>query len=143
MGGPGGTERAGPGGGQRGPTRGCGRGGIRAGVHSDSRVGAQDESGIMPGGRSNRRRGDYFGRQARGEVEDDGWFVVRAAGSHGVADLVALKKGCQPLLVSCKLNGYLRPLEREDIALAAFHAGAIAMVAYRAQRGIVAMAPVR
>lgn len=31
-----------------------------------------------------------------------GYFVTRSAGSHGVADLVAIKKGKRPLLIQCK-----------------------------------------
>ena len=78
---------------------------------------------------SNRRRGDYFERRAKATLERETFVVVRAAGSLGPADLVALKQGCPPWLVSCKLGGYLRPLERQGLADAAARAGALPLMA--------------
>jgi len=63
-------------------------------------------------------RGAAFERRVRKELEEDGWFVVRSAGSKGVVDLVALREKGNVLrvrLVSCKLNGYVPPAEREQL----------------------------
>lgn len=38
-------------------------------------------------------------------LEERGWWVVRSAGSHGPADLVALSKWRKPLLVQVKAGG--------------------------------------
>ena len=92
---------------------------------------------------TNRERGDYLERQAKSALVDLGWVVVRAAGSHGVADLVALRAGNTPLLVSCKLNGYLRPAERHDLLAAAERAGARPILAGRLRRGWVRLYVVR
>ena len=39
------------------------------------------------------RRGSSRERQVMAKLRADGWIVYRAAGSHGCADLVALKNG--------------------------------------------------
>ena len=58
----------------------------------------------------NKRNGTVRERRVKELLEDDGYFVVRSAGSGGVADLVALKPG-QVLLVQCKSEAYLAPAE--------------------------------
>jgi Holliday junction resolvase len=93
----------------------------------------------MSGGRSNRQRGDYFERQCRDALIATGWLVVRAAGSYGPADLVALRTGYTPLLISCKLDGYLRPHERADLLAAGRLAGGRPMVASRPVNGHVSL----
>ncbi|HEX59123.1 MAG TPA: hypothetical protein ENF26_03115 [Methanomicrobia archaeon] len=63
-------------------------------------------------------RGAAFERKVRRLLEEDGWFVVRAAGSKGIVDLVALRERDNVLrvqLISCKLNGYVPPAEREQL----------------------------
>lgn len=91
----------------------------------------------MPGGKSARQRGDYFERQVRTALQLAGWFVIRAAGSHGPADLVALRAQRKPLLVSCKLNGRLGPAERQELLDAARAAGGRPVLATRPRRGRV------
>lgn len=91
---------------------------------------------------TNRQRGDYFERQARDALTAWGWLVVRAGGSLGVADLVALKLGHTPLLISCKLSGRIDPAEREQFHDAARAAGARAIVASRPKPGWLALAAV-
>lgn len=83
---------------------------------------------------SNRRRGDYFERRTRAALEAQDWLVTRSAGSLGVADLVALRGGRTPLLVSCKLDGRLPRKEREALIAAADWAGADAILAHRGPR---------
>jgi hypothetical protein len=58
--------------------------------------------------RTNGARGASFERKVADLLESDGYLVIRAAGSHGAADLVALKLG-QVLFVQCKLNGRCDP----------------------------------
>ena len=87
---------------------------------------------------TNRTRGDYFERQTRDALEAHGWVVVRAAGSLGPADLVALRHGNTPLMVACKV-GVLRidPHERLALIQTAYQAGARPLLAHRAVPGQV------
>ena len=64
----------------------------------------------MTAGNHNKRNGTVRENRVRALLEDDGYFVVRSAGSGGVADLVALKPG-QVLLVQVKSETYLGPAE--------------------------------
>ena len=66
-----------------------------------------------------------------------GWVVIRAAGSLGPADLVALRMGDRPLLLSCKLSGRIDPAERDLLLAAAHAAGGRALVAMRSRPGYV------
>lgn len=88
---------------------------------------------------SSRARGDYFERQTRDALKAHDWLVIRSAGSLGVADLVALRMGNTPLLVSCKLGGRIDPGERDDLELAARSAGARPVVASRPKNGRVSL----
>lgn len=48
-------------------------------------------------------QGRHFEYRVRDLFEESDYFVVRSAGSHGQADLVAIPKdGTRPLLVQCK-----------------------------------------
>ena len=86
---------------------------------------------------SNRQRGDYLERQTRDALRACGWIVVRAAGSQGVADLVALRHDMRPLLVSCKLGPGIPPAERRELVEASATAGARPIMATRTKRGWV------
>jgi Holliday junction resolvase len=97
---------------------------------------------MTPGGRNNRARGDYFERQARDALQARGWYVVRSAGSLGIADLVALRVGSTPMLVSCKLSGRIGPAERLALLDTAATSGARAVVAMRPRAGKVLLASV-
>ena len=63
------------------------------------------------------RQGYRFELRVKRDMESRGWWVIRAAGSHGPADLVCLKAGEPPLLLQCKANSVSH--KREGIALAA------------------------
>lgn len=97
----------------------------------------------MTGGASPRRRGDYFERQAKADLESHGWLVVRAGGSLGPCDLIAVSRARQPLLISCKLGGRISPAERQTLATLSQRFGAVAMVASRPSDGVVFYRPVR
>lgn len=85
----------------------------------------------------NRQRGDYLERQARAALVSHGWWVIRAAGSHGVADLVALRRGQKPLALSCKLDGRVRPFERDQLIFMADMAAVVPVIVSRKRRGWV------
>lgn len=77
--------------------------------------------------------------RARDALRGQGYLVIRAAGSHGPADLVAIRPKDGPrkpspdvLLVQCKRNGRMSPGERSELAWLAERLGCTAaMVAAR------------
>jgi Holliday junction resolvase len=87
---------------------------------------------------TSRGQGDYLERQARLALESAGWWVIRAAGSHGIADLVAMRADRLPLLVSCKKGGTIPRQERHRLWLTAQATGARPVLATRDHPGWVA-----
>jgi Holliday junction resolvase len=87
------------------------------------------------------RRGVHFENRVRRDFESRGWWVIRAAGSHGPADLVALKVGEPPLLIQCKADS--RPHKHEGLGLAALakSIGAEGLLALRVGRKLVYRVP--
>jgi Holliday junction resolvase len=75
-------------------------------------------------------------RTLKRQLEDEDWWVARAAGSLGDADLVALKVGYIPRIIEVKANRsggpYMnfRKRERGDLKAAAQMAGALAELCY-------------
>lgn len=89
----------------------------------------------MPNARYQRgRRLEY---DAGAELEVNGYIVIRAPGSKGPADLVALKLG-QTLLVQCKTNGYMTPDERTELFSVARLVGAVPLAARWVKHGTAA-----
>lgn len=84
---------------------------------------------------ANRVAGDYFERSTKAALAAHEWFVIRAAGSLGAADVVALRARSAPLLIACKTNGKLPRAEREQLIDAARKAGARPILACRERRG--------
>jgi Holliday junction resolvase len=84
---------------------------------------------------ANRQRGDYLERTTKAALVEHDWWVVRAAGSLGPADLVALRAHSASLLIACKTNGKLPRAEREQLIEAAHRAGARPILATRTRRG--------
>jgi Holliday junction resolvase len=81
------------------------------------------------------RRGSDRERQVMANLRDDGWVVYRAAGSHGCADLVALKRERKPLLVQVKCSAqgpfeHFGPEERRLLVEQAEVAGADAFLCW-------------
>jgi Holliday junction resolvase len=75
--------------------------------------------------------GKRFEDKVRANLESDGYGVVRAGGSRGAADLVALKSG-QTLIIQCKrTNGQLPPAERAKLLDLARICGGLPIVAYQ------------
>lgn len=78
-------------------------------------------------------------RQVAGLLTAHGWVVYRAAGSHGNADLVALRCDGPPMLVQVKASSagpfeHFRPTERQALYAEAKRAGAVAVLAHWAPR---------
>ena len=91
--------------------------------HAPSR---EERQAIM----SNYSRGANFERRVARILDADGYFTVRSSGSHGVADIVAIKAGVI-MLVQCKINGVLSPADRVALFEVCQRAGAVPLVAYR------------
>ena len=85
------------------------------------------------------KRAQSFGhrreRKIKALLEDQGWFVVRAPGSLGYADLGALQADQAPWLIEVKATAAgpfhsFGPADRNALLEAAAKAGAEAMLAY-------------
>jgi Holliday junction resolvase len=84
---------------------------------------------------SNKSRGTVRERQVAVLLMGDGWVVYRAAGSHGCADLVALRNGDRPRLVQVKGSAaspyeHFPPSERVALVHQARRAGADAWLCW-------------
>lgn len=77
---------------------------------------------------SKYRLGADLERAAKAALEADGYYVIKSAGSKGIADLIALKIG-EVLVVQCKLDGYLLPMDRVKTILLAARLAAVPVVA--------------
>lgn len=77
------------------------------------------------------RLGYEFERRVAKALEEQGAvLVVRAGGSHGLADLVAFwPKGLQPWLVQCKRTGRMSKADQARMVDLAGRAGCVALVA--------------
>lgn len=80
-------------------------------------------------------RGHARERQVKALLEADDWFVTRAAGSLGDADLVALKVGKIPRLIEVKSTAqgpyeHFGPKCRADLRAAAEIAGAVPVLCW-------------
>ena len=89
---------------------------------------------------ANYRRGADLERAAKRYLEDNGYYVIKSAGSKGVADLVAIKglqgiQASETLYVQCKTDGYLLPDERVRFRQAALKSGAVPVVARWVKEG--------
>lgn len=72
--------------------------------------------------------GRRFEWRVRDELTDDGYAVIRSAGSKTKVDLVAIKPG-QWLLVQCKRDGRIGPAERSKLLSLASMCAALPVVA--------------
>ena len=80
----------------------------------------------------NYRRGSAFERRVKEMLELEGYYVVRSAGSHGVADLVAVKPG-EVLFVQCKTSK-ISAAECDILIKTSAQYGAIPVVAVKRGR---------
>lgn len=58
--------------------------------------------------------GRRFEYAVRNDLEADGYWVMRSAGSKTKADLIAIKPG-QILIIQCKQDGRVSPAERIEV----------------------------
>lgn len=91
-------------------------------------------------------RGHNRERAVKARLEDEDWWVARAAGSLGDTDLVALKDGHVPRLIEVKSTAggpYERfgPDDRARLIFAATIAGARAELAWWPPRGKLRFIP--
>ena len=90
---------------------------------------------------TNYAKGATFERTVKADLEKRGYLVIRAAGSHGIMDLVAFRPPRKPYVtgetwfVQCKTNGVLSPADRRELYETAFKWGAWAVRASRPKRG--------
>lgn len=77
---------------------------------------------------TNYARGSDFERRTKEQLEGFGYAVIRSAGSHSPADLVAMRHG-EIVGVQCKRNGRLYPEEWNEFVDWCETAGAIPVVA--------------
>ena len=87
---------------------------------------------------SSYSKGRRFEYRVRYHLEKRGFRVFRSAGSHSIADLIALKGG-EVWLVQCKATekGYMTPLVRSNFIEVAKELGVLPMLAYKSKRKIV------
>jgi len=76
-----------------------------------------------PSSATHYKRGRALEYRVQESLRSQGYLVIRSSGSHGPADLVALrphpdarKKAPDVLLVQCKRNGRMSPGERSELA---------------------------
>ena len=91
-------------------------------------------------------RGHNRERQVKHHLEADDYWVARAAGSLGDADLVALKNGKPSLLIEVKSTAqgpyeHFGPADRARLRFAAQIAGAIPVLAWWPSRGKLRFIP--
>ncbi|MFI2426553.1 restriction endonuclease [Streptomyces sp. NPDC018955] len=84
--------------------------------------------------RSNYARGRDLEHRVRAHLREEGYEVLRTAGSKSKVDLVAIKPG-QILLVQCKRSGALPPAEWNALWDLAAMVGAVPVLAEQLSRG--------
>ncbi|MFI1165578.1 restriction endonuclease [Streptomyces sp. NPDC020801] len=84
--------------------------------------------------RSNYHRGRDLEHRVRTHLREEGYEVLRTAGSKSKVDLVAIKPG-QILLVQCKRSGALPPAEWNALWDLAQMVGAVPVLAEQLTRG--------
>lgn len=77
---------------------------------------------------TNYQRGASFERRVKALLEGEGFAVVRSAGSHSPADLVAMRKG-ELVIIQCKRDGRLAPSEWNGFVEFCVKAGGVPILA--------------
>jgi Holliday junction resolvase len=85
----------------------------------------------------NREKGDRFEHLCRTALREQGWVVVRSAGSLGFADLVAFRSDHAPWFISCKATDkpYLRPAEWLTLYENAIACNGVPVLAWKQSQG--------
>ena len=84
------------------------------------------------------QRGAKFERAVKADLEDHGYFCVRAAGSRSSLDVLAVRKGARALLVQAKLHGRIDPDERNQLISDALSADGLPVLAEKEEDGKIA-----
>ena len=82
-------------------------------------------------------RGRAFEYKVRDTYKDNGYYVVRSAGSKGKVDLVALKAGHRTHLIQCKAGAIASRERKEAVELHALaeELGCIGVLASKSKAG--------
>lgn len=78
--------------------------------------------------------GYRFECMTRDDLREQGYEVMRSAGSKGKIDVLGMKPG-QLLFVQCKINGKCSPAERAEVFRLSRMVGAVPLVAYKHKDG--------
>ncbi len=81
-----------------------------------------------------KRKGISFERSVVKKLRRQGYYAMRAAGSFGVFDVLAVNKE-EVLGVQCKINGKLTKAERKQLILTGKEYGITPCIAYRRKKG--------
>jgi len=81
------------------------------------------------------RKGRRFEYTVRDYLRCMGYEVIRSAGSRGPADLLA-GDGRHVLAIQCKINGDIRPRERERLVEFARKFRAMPVLAFKGKKGV-------
>jgi Holliday junction resolvase len=89
---------------------------------------------------SNASFGHARERKVAAQLGEDGWFVLRAAGSLGVADLIALKAGRKPMMLEVKATSRgpfagFPPADRQELIAVAKQSGALPFLVHWPKHG--------
>ena len=87
---------------------------------------------------SARRRGEAFEVEVMHDLEARGWIGNRLRQGGGcVIDIIAFDTLGVAQLIQCKLNGYMRPAERDELRKEADARRAIPLMAYKICKSII------
>jgi hypothetical protein len=95
---------------------------------------------------SGRERGIARDRKVRDLLAEDDWFAVCSRGSHGCADVLAIKLGKRPRVIQVKSTAAgpyhsFGPKERAELSFVARLGGADALLAWWPPRGVLHWLP--
>lgn len=89
---------------------------------------------------SNATRGTHLERVVMDKLHDRGWVVIRSAGSHGPADVAAIKPGVVLLVQSKVTASSFGSREWQELWDMAQKSGSVPILAYRPSPRTVAFA---
>lgn len=81
-------------------------------------------------------KGARFENEVKDILTEDDWLAVRAAGSHGIVDILADKHG-EVWMIQCRTNGNLSLNERQELISLAKKHKAVPILAYKSSKGVV------
>jgi Holliday junction resolvase len=77
----------------------------------------------------NKVKGTVFERRVVGYLKNRGYYAIRQ-GSSRFPDIIAIKLGCDSLIIECKINKYISKEEKNKLKDMSTKYGTV-MVAYR------------